>query len=127
VDLILHAGDIMDDDVVASLEEIAPVVAVRGNMDGYGTPRALKWHEVTEIAGQTILVMHDVTDLDLDPRSAGIAMVVHGHTHKADVLWKDDVLYLNPGSAAEPRGHRGASVARVTVENGAITPEIVPL
>ena len=127
VDRILLAGDLMDDTVVATLEEIAPVVAVRGNMDGYGAPKSLAITEITEIAGLLILVLHDLTRLDLDPRSASIAIVIHGHTHRADIAWQNEVLFLNPGSAAEPRGSGNASVARITVENGTISPEIISL
>jgi putative phosphoesterase len=127
VDLILHAGDIMDDGVLSSLGEMAPVVAVRGNMDGYGAPRGLDRTAVAEIAGIAIYLLHDLAGLDLDPKGAGIAAVVHGHTHRADISWRDGVLYLNPGSAAEPRGRHPASIARITMVNGTLSPEIVPL
>lgn len=127
VDWIIHAGDIIDDDVIPRLESIAPVVAVRGNMDGTGGNGTLQRTAYSTIAGLGFYVLHDIYQLDVDPVAAGISVVIHGHTHRADIRWKDGVLYLNPGSAGYPRGARRASVALVTIESQTITPDIVYL
>ncbi len=127
VSWIIHAGDIIGDDVLSRLESIAPVVAVRGNMDGYGANDALRRTVYCTIDDIGFYLLHDLCQLDLDPVSAGISVVIHGHTHRADIRWKEGVLYLNPGSAGDPRGGRRASVALVTIENRTIRPEIVYL
>lgn len=127
-DHIICAGDIMSPEVMPALNRIARrVTAVRGNMDGREPTRSLPWTAVVEAGGASLYVMHDVGDLDLDPKAAGFAAVIHGHTHRADIEWRDGVLFLNPGSAGEPRSLRPATIARIVIENGALTPEIVEL
>ncbi len=127
VDHIICAGDIMSDDAVSTLAAVAPVTAVRGNMDGCGTPAGLPRTTLLEVGGVSIYVLHDLAQLDLDPVAAGIAMVVHGHTHRSAVEIKHNVMYLNPGSAAFPRGPMLSSVARVSIVDRRVYPEIVPL
>jgi putative phosphoesterase len=127
VDHILFAGDIVSDDAIPTLQKIAGVTAVRGNMDGCGEPSRLPRTAMLELGGVGIYVIHDLNHLDLAPKAAGISLVIHGHTHRASLDTKNDVLYLNPGSAALPRGPMSSSVARVSIVNGRVFPEIVPL
>ena len=115
-DLILHAGDVGSKDVLEALECIAPIFAVRGNMDGgewaQGLPET-KWVEVGEIA---IYVLHDLEKLDLVPQAAGVSMVVSGHTHQPMEFYSSGVCYLNPGSAGPRRTSKPVSLAVVEVD-----------
>lgn len=108
---ILHAGDIGATGIVEALEDIAPVTAIRGNIDT-GEVAARHGDTVTvELAGIRIHMVHDVRDLALDPRAEGIAVVVSGHSHKPSVTHKDGVLFLNPGSAGRRRFRLPVTVA----------------
>ena len=127
VDHILCAGDIVSDETLPALEAIAPVTAVRGNMDGCGNPSSLPKTAWMEIAGVAVYVLHDLNQLDLDPPAANVKLVIHGHTHRHSLEVRQEVLYLNPGSAAFPRGPMSSSVARVSVVDGRVFPEIIPL
>jgi putative phosphoesterase len=123
VDHIIHAGDIVSGDVVPALERVAPVTAVAGNMDGSGA--GLPSTNVAAVGGVRIYVLHDVDRLDVNPRGAGFAAVVHGHTHRADATWRDGVLYLNPGSA---RPGRRPTIARLTIDDhGKLSAAIIAL
>lgn len=126
VDHIIHAGDVVSDTVIPDLETIAPVSAVRGNMDGNHRMLPHKT-QYLNVNGIGIYVLHDLYLLDIDPAAAGVRMVVHGHTHRARIEWRQGVLYINPGSAAAPRGKRPASVALVRIRDGVLHPEIIPL
>jgi len=127
-DHIVCAGDILSPEVLPALNALAGrVTAVRGNMDGREPTRSLPWTAVVEVGGVALYLLHDVGDLDLDPEAAGFAAVIHGHTHRADIEWRGGVLFLNPGSAGEPRSLRPATVARILIEGGALTAEIVEL
>lgn len=126
-DRILHAGDVGDRDVIARLEQIAPVVAVRGNMD-YGTwSSALPVKEMLEIDGVFFYLLHDLYRLDLDPAAAGIHVVVSGHTHQAKLFRKQGVIYLNPGSAGHRRSRYPVSMATIRIEGGKIDPRIIEI
>ena len=127
VDRIIHAGDIGPPEILGELEAIAPVTAVRGNMDGGGWTRDLHGTEVVEIGGATIYVLHDLSQLDLNPEAAGFQAVVFGHTHQPEVRRADGILYLNPGSAGPVRGSKPISLALVDVVEGRLTPRIIPL
>jgi putative phosphoesterase len=128
VDHIVCAGDSMSGEVLPALERIATrVTAVRGNMDERGPVRSLPWTAIAEVGGSLLFVLHDLSGLDLDPRAAGFAAVIHGHTHRAEIEWRDGVLFLNPGSAGEPRSLRPSTIARLSIENGRLEPEIVEL
>jgi putative phosphoesterase len=127
-DHIICAGDILSPEVMPALNAIARrVTAVRGNMDGREPTRSLPWTAVAEVGELSFYVLHDLSDLDLDPRAAGFAAVIHGHTHRADIDWQDGVLFLNPGSAGQPRSIRPASVARIMIEGERLDPQIVEL
>ena len=123
VDLIIHAGDVCKPEVLAALADIAPVTAVRGNMDGHPLNLRLRATEVVEVGGVMLYVLHDLSRLDLDPALAQMAAVIHGHTHRPDVHREGGVLYLNPGSAG-PRRSAPPSVALLHIEDGELRPEI---
>jgi putative phosphoesterase len=127
VNLIIHAGDIGREDVLTGLRKIAAVSAVRGNMDGGTWANALPVTEVVEIGETLIYVVHDLGGLDLDPASAGFRVVISGHSHMASTSKRDDVLYLNPGSAGPRRFGRPVSVAILTVGKGHIQARVVEL
>jgi putative phosphoesterase len=124
VDLIIHAGDIGNHEVLDTLRAIAPVHAVRGNMDG-GWAHGLPATEVVEIGEVLIYVLHDAYHLNLDPAVAGFVVVINGHTHRAAVEKRKGVLFLNPGSAS-PHSSSG-TVALLRIQGTSITPKIVEL
>ena len=127
VDHLLHAGDVGDAAILAQLSTIAPVTAIRGNIDRSGECAQLPATELVELGGVTFYMLHDVKELDLDPRSAEIGVVVSGHSHKPAMERRKGVLFLNPGSAGPRRFSLPITVAIVTVENGAAQAEIVEL
>jgi putative phosphoesterase len=127
VDHILHAGDIVDPRILDRLREIAPVTAIRGNVDTSGPCSLLPPTEAVELGGCLFYLVHSVHDLDLHPAAAGIGVVVSGHTHKASIDWRDGVLYLNPGSAGPRRFSLPITLARVTLTEGQPEPQIITL
>ena len=124
---ILHAGDVGQPSVLEELGQVARVVAVRGNVDGGAWARQLPRMEYVQIGGVTTCIVHDIADLDLDVKAAGIGVVVYGHSHRPAADWKDGVLYLNPGSAGPKRFHLPVSVALLHVRPEGVTPEIITL
>jgi len=127
VDRVVHAGDIGSADVLACLGKIAPVSAVRGNNDRGPWAEALPLTDVVEVGEVSLYVLHDLHELDLEPRAAGFAAVISGHSHQPRVDTKDGVLYLNPGSAGPRRFKLPISVARVTVLGTRVTARLVAL
>lgn len=124
VDLIIHAGDIGNNEVLEALRAIAPVHAVRGNMDG-GWAHDLPVTEVVEVGEVLIYVLHDAYLLNLDPAAAGFVAVINGHTHRAAVEKRKGVLFLNPGSAS-PHSSSG-TVALLRIRGTSLEPEVVKL
>src|ERR1700722_5993367 len=118
VEHILHAGDVGDIAILDALREIAPVTAIRGNVDTHGACARLPATDVVELGGKLFYLVHSVHDLDIDPVVAGVAMVVSGHSHKASVSVKGDVVFFNPGSAGPRRFSLPVTVGFVTVEDG---------
>jgi uncharacterized protein len=118
VEHILHAGDVGDVAILDALREIAPVTAIRGNVDVAGACAKLPATDVVELGGQLFYLVHSVHDLDINAKAAGVAMVVSGHSHKAKVDVKDGVIYFNPGSAGPRRFSLPVTVGFVTVEDG---------
>lgn len=112
-DLILHAGDVGAPEILDSLRSIAPVVAVRGNMDNGDWAAALPLTAVIQAGSTTIYMLHILQSLDLHPGAAGFGMVISGHSHKPGQSAKDGVLYVNPGSAGPRRFQLPATVARL--------------
>jgi putative phosphoesterase len=116
VDAILHAGDIDTPAVFDALQRLAPVIAVRGNMDRGRWAAGLPPAEIVTLGGLQVYMRHDLSSLDLDPAAADIRLVVSGHTHRPAAETRDGVLLLNPGSAVLPRGSQAATVALVTLD-----------
>jgi uncharacterized protein len=100
---ILHAGDVGDGAILDALAAIAPVTAIRGNIDRSGACAALPPTEIVHLGGSTVYMLHSLNDLDLDPTAAGIGIVVSGHSHQPVIDRRKGVLYLNPGSAGPRR------------------------
>jgi uncharacterized protein len=126
-DHIIHAGDIGAPDILARLGEIAPVTAVRGNVDKAVWAKRVPETEVLEAGGVSIYVLHRREDLDLNPEAAGFAAVVCGHSHVPKVERVGGILYFNPGSAGPRRFRLPVSVGRLTVQDGRVNAEIVLL
>jgi hypothetical protein len=112
-DLIIHAGDVGSPEILEELGRLAPVVAVKGNVDTDAWCADLPETAVAEAGSSLIYVLHDVKALDVKPAAAGIAMVVSGHSHKLLSEEKEGVLYVNPGSAGPRRFNLPVTVARV--------------
>lgn len=111
--LIIHAGDVGKPAVLHALEALAPVVAVRGNVDTGSWASSLPETAVAEPDGIAIYVLHNIHDLHLDPAAAGFRMVVSGHSHKPASVERNGVLYLNPGAAGPKRFNLPITVARL--------------
>jgi uncharacterized protein len=115
-DVIIHAGDVGDPHILDALREIAPLVAVRGNIDTAPWAQSLPETAVTDAGSVTIYVLHDVKTLDLDPKAAGFHIVVSGHSHKPAHTTRNGVIYINPGSAGPRRFHLPITIARLNLE-----------
>jgi putative phosphoesterase len=129
VDHILHAGDIGDASILDALGRIAPVTAIRGNIDTSGACAELPATEVIELGGKTFYMLHSLQDLDIKPAAAGIAVVVSGHSHHPSSERRNGVLYLNPGSAGPRRFRLPVTLALVEIHtaNAEIDAKIVQL
>lgn len=126
-ELIIHAGDIGDGEILERLEEIAPVTAVRGNIDTAPWARALPDTAVLEAAAKQIYILHDCNQLDLKPEAAGFAAVVSGHSHVPLQRTENGVLHFNPGSAGPRRFNLPVSVGRLRVSEKRIEAELISL
>ena len=126
-DYIIHAGDIGDPQILDKLVAIAPLTAVRGNVDHGAWTRKIPATNVLEIGEISIYVLHDLQELDLKPEAAKFAVVVYGHSHVPKQEVKNGVLYFNPGSAGPRRFKLPVSVGRMTIEDGRIDSEILLL
>lgn len=127
VNRIVHAGDVDGPGILERLRELAPVSAVRGNMDRGGWAHDLPENLVMEVGDRRLYVLHRPGRLDLDPVAAGFDVVIHGHTHRARNEVRTGVLYLNPGSAGARRGGDLATLARLRVGPDRVEAEIVEL
>jgi len=126
-ELIVHAGDIGGPDVLQALNDLAPVVAVRGNNDRKDWAKPLKDTEVVPVGGTLLYVLHDLHELDLDPSAAGFKAVISGHSHQPRIQERAGVLYLNPGSAGPRRFKLPVAVARLRISGNLLSAEIVEL
>ena len=126
-DLIVHAGDVGSPAVLAGLRRVAPVVAVRGNVDIEWWARDLPESEVAQVGDASVYVLHDLARLDLDPAAAGFAAIVSGHSHVPAIEEQGGVLYLNPGSAGPRRFSLPVSLARLRAGGRTVTAELVTL
>jgi putative phosphoesterase len=123
--LIVHAGDVGPRSLLERLEKIAPVVAVRGNVDR--ELACLPSTELISVNDQLIYILHDLDLLDISPASAGIAMVVSGHSHQPKISRKRGVHYVNPGSIGPRRFRLPVSFAKVACEGPEFVIELVSL
>jgi putative phosphoesterase len=126
-DYIIHAGDVGDPVILDRLNAIAPVTAVRGNVDGGIWARKLPETNVLEIEGASIYVLHILDRLDLKPEAARFSAVIYGHSHKPHTETKNNILYFNPGSAGPRRFDLPISLGRLVVQAGKIEAEIIEL
>jgi putative phosphoesterase len=124
VSRIIHAGDICNAGVLQQLEDIAPVVAVRGNNDRGEWAQRLAEKEVLEIGGVRVCVVHDLHDLHVDPVAEGIKVVISGHSHRPVVKKERGVLFVNPGSAGPRRFRLPISVGFLDIRDGVAKAEL---
>ncbi len=124
---IIHAGDIGSPEILEALREIAPVHAVRGNIDRAAWAEALPETEVVEVYDQHLYVLHNLNELDLDPAAAGFQAVIAGHSHRPKIADKDGVLYFNPGSAGPRRFTLPIALGRLRLVKGRLRGEIIKL
>jgi uncharacterized protein len=125
--LIIHAGDVGSPDILDALHQIAPVVAVRGNVDKGPWAERLPQTEVVQVDDSCMYVLHILDELDLDPPTAGFRAVISGHTHQPKMESKNGVLYFNPGSAGPRRFNLPTSVGRLMLAASEVTGEIIYL
>ncbi|MBP0616002.1 metallophosphoesterase family protein [Jiella mangrovi] len=121
---IIHGGDIGAADIVARLEKIAPVTAIRGNVDVADWAQTFPETRSVELFGRRFFVIHDRNDLSFDPAQKGYDVVISGHSHRPGLQTSGGVLYLNPGSAGRRRFKLPVTVATLRIEGEAMTPEI---
>jgi len=124
-DQIIHAGDIGDPGILKTLTEIAPVTAVRGNVDREHWARRFPETEVLEVEGASIYILHDLKTLELQPEAAGFSVVISGHTHVPKQETRHGVLYFNPGSAGPKRFRLPITIGKLMMKAGRISGEIV--
>jgi putative phosphoesterase len=124
---IIHAGDVGAPEILEELSTIAPLTAVRGNVDEGAWALKLPETDVLEVDGVFIYLLHDLAQLDLKPKAAGFAVVVSGHSHVPKQETRDGVLYFNPGSAGPRRFKLPVSVGRLIVEDGKVRGELMNL
>ncbi len=126
-ELILHAGDVGDPEVLDRLRAIAPTIAVRGNNDKGTWAQSLPLGEVVEVGELQLYVLHELSELDLDPKAAELAAVICGHSHRPNAEVREGVLFLNPGSAGPRRFALPVAVARLRVVGKSLSHELIEL
>jgi uncharacterized protein len=126
-DFIIHAGDIGAPEILTELASIAPLTAIRGNVDKAAWARELPETTVLEVGNISIYVLHDLAQLDLKPEAAGFAAVISGHSHTPKQEMRKGVLYFNPSSAGPRRFKLPVSVGKFIIENGVLRAELLPL
>jgi putative phosphoesterase len=127
-DFIVHAGDIGNPHILQALADLAPVTAVRGNIDTGAWAQSLPETEVLRVGEvASFYVLHNIEHLDLDPAAAGFQAVISGHSHKPGHRWKDGVLYVNPGSAGPRRFSLPISVGRLFVDADQVSVELMEI
>jgi len=126
-DHILHAGDVGDAEIISRLQYIAPVTAVRGNIDRRGPCGTLPLIQIRELNGQNVYMLHEINTLDLNPATAGFAAVVYGHSHSPAAEYRRKVLYFNPGSCGPRRFSLPVSMGFLIIRDNTIQPELVTL
>ncbi len=124
-DLIIHAGDVGKEEILDELGAIAPVAAVRGNIDRGSVAEKLPDRQVLELEGCKLLVLHDLAELELDPQEAGYKAVIFGHSHRPLIETRHGVLYFNPGSAGPRRFRLPVTIGRLTVGGADVSARII--
>lgn len=127
VDHILHLGDVGKPEILDTLRAIAPVTAIRGNIDRSGPCSRLPATEAVELGGHLLYLVHALEDLDLNPTAAGMGAILFGHSHKPSIETRQGVLYLNPGSAGPRRFSLPITLARLRIAPEGLHARIVPL
>jgi uncharacterized protein len=126
-EMIIHAGDVGKSAVINALSSIAPVFAIKGNVDTDPWTAELPRTRTVTVAGIRIYVLHNLADLEFDPADRGYEAVISGHSHKPNHEFRAGVLYLNPGSAGPRRFRLPLTVARLLINRGRLVPEIISL
>jgi uncharacterized protein len=127
VDHILHAGDVGDARILDKLRAIAPLTAIRGNIDVSGVCATLPATDAVELGGRLFYLVHSLHDLDIVPAVAGVAAVISGHSHRPGMQERDGILYLNPGSAGPRRFDLPITLAKISLTEAGMSASIVPL
>jgi putative phosphoesterase len=125
--LIIHAGDVGKPEVLKALKQIAPVVAIRGNIDKGAWCQSMPLTETVEIGKIRFYVLHKLAGLDLDPAAAGFTCVIYGDSHQPSLETRNGVIFLNPGSAGPRRFKLPVSVAMIEVHGNTIKPKLIEL
>jgi hypothetical protein len=124
---IIHAGDIGSPEIIPELRKIAPITAIRGNVDTQAWAQSFAETEVVELDGVDLYIIHDANALDLNPQAAGFAAVISGHSHQPKQEVKNGVLYFNPGSAGPRRFKLPISVGRLVIADGNLNGQILEI
>jgi uncharacterized protein len=127
VDYILHAGDVGDPAILDMLRAIAPLSAIRGNIDRTGACASLPSTQFLEMENVSIYMLHNLAELDLDPGAARASAIIAGHSHIPKIEWKKGILYFNPGSAGPRRFSAPVSLGLLEITHGVVTPRLVAL
>lgn len=125
--LILHAGDVGKPEILQALRALAPVHAVRGNIDAQSWARELPLTEVVPVAGLNLYMLHRLVDLDLKPEAAGFAAVIYGHSHQPSIEHRNGVLFFNPGSAGPRRFRLPVTLGKLRIRQGQLKAELIKL
>jgi putative phosphoesterase len=126
-DYIIHAGDIGSAQILDELAAMAPLIAVRGNNDRQAWAAHLPDTEMIRVGGAFVYVIHDISQLDIEPHSAGVQVIVSGHSHKPLIEKRDGILYVNPGSCGPRRFRLPISVGELIVEGAQVSARTVEL
>jgi putative phosphoesterase len=126
-DHIIHAGDIGEPAILDQLTDIAPLTAVRGNVDHGAWAKKIPEINVLEVGGVSIYIIHNLQELDLKPEASGFAALVYGHSHVAKREIKNGVWYFNPGSAGPKRFVLPVTLGKLLIRNQELEPEIIEL
>jgi uncharacterized protein len=127
VELIIHAGDIGKPEVVSVLKDVAPVAAIKGNIDSGAWAKLLPDTKLVKAGGMRLYIIHNVKELECDPVARGFHVVVSGHSHKPSISTRDGVLFVNPGSAGPRRFKLPIAVGKLFIQNKQVNAEIIEL
>ena len=125
VNMIIHAGDIGSEKIFTQLSYVAPVVAVSGNVDRWS--RLLPYEKTIEVDGIYLYIIHILENISISPKTAGIDIVVSGHTHIPSIGQEAGITYINPGSPTLPRSNTGPTIGILEIDNGQIKPKIIKI